>query len=147
MDYSRIGFINTASMVGGVIGSYIVARLPKKFKLKEIAMCSTLLVVFITLGYVLIGIPSIFFVISFLTGLFISFGTFGPVGNTMFLGSLPSSTRGVASGITGTSWRTGLSGGSIFLGAVWTFYGMGAVFYFSASFLLVELLLLWRGTD
>jgi MFS family permease len=145
LSYSDIGLINTASMIGIAAGSYLVTRFPQRFNLKKLMMYATLLAGVSVLGYVAIGIKLTLPIISFFTGFFLSFGTFGAVGSTVFMRSLSESIRGLGSGITGTSWRAGLAGGSILLGTLWTFFGMRPVFYLSTVMLFVESAIIWIG--
>jgi MFS family permease len=82
------------------------------------------------------GILSIRLVHGFSTG-------FTPTGQTAYLADiLPIERRGEGMGILGTASMLGMAGGAALGGTIGTFAGMSAVFYCSAAFALISVLIL-----
>jgi DHA1 family quinolone resistance protein-like MFS transporter len=142
---STIGLISTLTSIGLAIGNYVVARLPQTLDSKKVMAYSMIPSGVLLLFYLFAGSPILLFVVVFVFGFTLTFNMLGPLGNTLFMGALPTPTRGVASGVTGSTWRAGMSCGSIILGTVWASYGLTPIFYLCAAILFSEFIIIWVG--
>lgn len=145
LDPIHIGLGNTVFMVGNAIGFYMVAKLPQTLDLKKIMAYSMIPNSLLLLAYLVAGSPIALLVVVFAHGFTVSFGVFGPLGSTIFMDALPAPARGIASGITGTTWRVRMSTGSMIMGAVWASFGMIPIFYLSAAILFSEFVIILGG--
>jgi len=143
LTYFEISLINTVMMLSQTIGFYLNGKGPFSSNSRLLMAFSTLSSSFMVLSCTAAKSSLWFFPISLIFGFLSAFGLLSPVGNSIFMGGLDESIRGLAKGITGTVLRGGMAVGSILMGWLWADYGMIAIFYAGAALLLFEAAVMW----